>query len=145
MKLTQIVKRINDELAGELLTYQELEPFLDAVIDDINHELDTKFPAFSEFSYATYPEHYPDYDFFPDKYIRNVVIKGAAFKWYIMDEEGIQTAQQYGYDYQDALYYMLRDYLEDVPDEFREQHWSSVPSPDNHVAWFPEWVMFNGI
>ena len=86
MTISKIIKRINEELAGELLTYGELETFLDQVIDDINHQLDSKFPAFSDFSAETYPDRYPDYNFFPQEYGRNVVIKRAAYKFYVMDE-----------------------------------------------------------
>ena len=126
MTISKIVKRINEELAGELLTYGELETFLDQVIDDINHQLDSKFPAFSDFSAEAYPDRYPDYNFFPEEYIRNVVIKGAAYKFYVMDEEGIPTAQMFQYNYQDQLFLMLRDYLEYVPEEFKKDGYSAV-------------------
>ena len=133
MTISKIVKRINEELAGELLTYGELETFLDQVIDDINHQLDSKFPAFSDFSAETYPDRYPNYNFFPEEYIRNVVIKGAAYKFYVMDEEGIPTAQMFQYNYQDQLFLMLRDYLEYVPEEFKKDGYSAVRLWD--VAW----------
>lgn len=126
MTLEKIVKGVNDQLAGELFTYTELEPFLDEVIDDINAELDAKFPAFSEFNTDDYPEQYPDYNFIPDRYIRKVIIKGAAYKFYIMDEEGIATAQQYEAQYRDALFEILRDFLEDVPCEWKAHHEASV-------------------
>lgn len=137
MLIDNIVKGINDELAGELLTYNEVKPFLDQVIDDINSMLDTTFPAFTDFTYENYPTKYPNYDFFPEQYIRNVVIKGAAYKFYVMDEEGLPTAQQYGYNYQDNSFKMLRDYLEDVPDEFKAQHKASVYGLSD-VAYIPE-------
>lgn len=138
MTITNIVDKINQELAGELLTYNELKPFLDQVIDDINSDLDACFPSFSDFTSENYPQ-YPDYNFFPDNYIRSVVIKGAAYKFYVMDEEGIPTAQQYQYNYIDNKFLMLRDYLEDVPEEFRAHHHASV----HHlwdVAYKPRWL-----
>lgn len=143
MTISKIVKRINEELAGELLTYGELETFLDQVIDDINHQLDSKFPAFSDFSAETYPDRYPNYNFFPEEYIRNVVIKGAAYKFYVMDEEGIPTAQMFQYNYQDQLFLMLRDYLEYVPEEFKKDGYSAVRLCD--VAWKEPWVKYDGI
>ena len=143
MTISKIVKRINEELAGELLTYGELETFLDQVIDDINHQLDSKFPAFSDFSAETYPDRYPDYNFFPEEYIRNVVIKGAAYKFYVMDEEGIPTAQMFQYNYQDQLFYMLRDYLEYVPEEFKKDGYSAVRLWD--VSWKEPRVRYEGI
>ena len=143
MTISKIIKRINEELAGELLTYGELETFLDQVIDDINHQLDSKFPAFSDFTAEAYPDRYPDYNFFPEEYIRNVVIKGAAYKFYVMDEEGIPTAQMFQYNYQDQLFYMLRDYLEYVPEEFKKDGYSGVRLWD--VAWKEPWVRYDGI
>lgn len=139
MTIEKIVQGINTELAGELLTYAELQPFLDQVIDDVNAQLDTKFPAFTDFTYDNYPDNYPNYNFFPEQYMRNVVVKGAAYKYYVMDEEGIPTAQQYGYNYQDNLFYMLRDYLEDVPDEFKADHKASVQGLWD-VAWKRPWI-----
>lgn len=142
MTVANIVKLINIQLAGELLLYKELEPFLDEVIDDINAQLDTRYPTFSEFTSTSGQEEYaqyPDYDFFPEKYIREVVAKGAAYKYYVMDEEGIPTAQMYQYNYQDQLFRMLRDYLEDVPPVWKAYHKASVHNL-NDVAWKEPWI-----
>jgi len=103
MELQKIVNAINKRLAGELLIYSELEIHLDAVIDEINNRLNSNFPAFSEFNSTDYA-NYPDYNFFPDKYIRSVVIPGAAFKFYVTDEEGISTATKYEQEYQTNLF-----------------------------------------
>lgn len=114
MKISKIIERVNRLLAGEILPYNRLLPHLDEVIDDINSQLDSKFPAFSELQ-----EGSVEYNYFPDKYIRSVVVKGAAFKFYCMDEEGALVAQEYGYEYKDALFIMLRDYLTSVPEEYK--------------------------
>lgn len=119
MELSKIVQFINDKLAGELLTFDLLKVHLDAVVDDINTSLNAKFPAFSDFTSAAFTQ-YPDYNFFPDKYIRTVVIPGAAYKFFVTDEEGLGTAPQYGFDYKDNLFKMLRDYLPLVPAEYRD-------------------------
>lgn len=120
MLITNIVDGINELLAGEQLTYSQLLIYMDSVIDDINNELDSCFPSFTEFeeNKDNY-ENYPNYNFFPDKYIRSCVMKGAAYKFYVTDEEGIATAQQYAQDYQTALFYMLRDYVNKVPCQYR--------------------------
>lgn len=115
MTLTKIVERVNYLLAGENLTYSELEVHLDSVIDDLNHELNSVFPAFSEFNNTDYGDTYPDYSFFPDRYIRSVVCVGAAFKFFITDEEGAQSAMKYEQDYAKALFMMQRDYSNQVP------------------------------
>jgi len=119
MTLDKIIGRVNDKLAGEMLTYDELIIHLDAVVDDINIRLSANYPAFSEFNIEDHPD-YPNYNFFPDKYIRSVVVPGAAYKFYITDEEGIDTAQNYGYEYQNALFYMTRDYSDLVDEKYMD-------------------------
>lgn len=118
MELQKIVNAINKRLAGELMIYSELEIHLDAIIDEINNRLNSNFPAFSEFNSTDYA-NYPDYNFFPDRYIRSVVIPGAAFKFYVTDEEGISTATKYEQEYLTNLFYMERDYLGQVPGKFQ--------------------------
>lgn len=119
MLIGNIVKRINNMLAGEQLVYSQLEPYLDEVIDDINRNLNSCFPAFSEIEKDILHIADTNYNFFPERYIREVVCKGAAFKFYIMDEEGSPTAEQYGQDYLTALFYMTRDFIEYVPPEYQ--------------------------
>lgn len=119
MRLQDLVRLVNNRLAGEQLTFEQLRAFLDDTIFDINTRLDTKFPLFSEFNNETYPEQYPNYNFFPDQYIRSVVSMGAAYKFYISDEEGIDTAPKYGQEYAKNLFYMERDYINLVPDIWR--------------------------
>ena len=70
ININTIVNYINERLAGEQLLYSQLLVFLDGTIDDINQALNSNFPAFSEFSEKD--ENYPDYNFFPDRYIRTV-------------------------------------------------------------------------
>jgi hypothetical protein len=131
MELSIIVKRINRRLAGEMLTYAELEEHLDAVVDEINTRLNSTFPVFSEFNNTDYPAQYPNYTFFPDKYIRSVVIPGAAAKFYVTDEEGIDTAPKYNEEYTKNLFYMERDYSENIPVEFQSDNTSSVTDSDD--------------
>lgn len=118
MTIENIVQGVNDQLAGELLTYTNIRPLLNEVIDEINASLDACFPEFTS--------NTTEYNYFPDRYIRSVLIKGTAFKFYIIDEEGIPSAQQFNYNYQDALFRMVRDYLEDIPDEYKADHKASV-------------------
>lgn len=119
MQLTNIVSLVNSNLAGELLTLNQMIPFLDQTIDEINDKLNTTFPAFSEFDPNTYP-YYPDYNFFPDQYIRTVVCLGAAFYFYITDEEGVNAAPMYQQMYQAALFRMERDYLPQVDEIWKK-------------------------
>lgn len=114
MLIKDIVKAINGALAGEMCTYSDLKQFMDHTIDDINAQLNSKYPAFSELgSYDT------DYNMFPDRYIRTVVVPGTAWYYYVADEEGTPTAQQYQMDYNKGLFLMLRDMLYNVPEVYQ--------------------------
>lgn len=144
MKVNEILKRVNKHLAGEQLVYSQIEEFLDSVIDDINAKLNSKFPAFSELQAGQYVGGEVDYNYFPEQYIRSVVIPGAAYKFYIMDEEGMSTAEQFGYDYEKALFMMMRDYIELVPEEYQseskgstiiQESWAATPTPFCFSIW----------
>lgn len=135
MKITNITAKVNELLAGEILAQNDLVPFMDEVIDEINENLDSTFPSMSD----AIAEGKENYDYFPDRYIRTVLIKGTAYKFYVMDEEGIQTAQQYQYNYIDAMFKMQRDFLEDVPEEYKAVHQSSVVGLSD-VAYIEPWV-----
>lgn len=115
MKLSAIVAEINRLLAGELLSYPALKGYLDRTIDDINTHLQSKFPAFSELDLEQ-----DEYNYFPDRYIRQVVCVGAAWYYFISDEEGINTAPEYGSMYQRGLFFMVRDYFNQVPEEYQQ-------------------------
>ena len=126
MKVIDIVKRTNKLLAGEQLIYQKLVPFFDQVIDDINSELNATYPSFSSLDYdMLYPEN-AEYSYFPDKYVRSVVALGAAYYFYVMDEEGIETATKYEQMYRTNLFYMVRDYIEQVPRFYQADNSGSV-------------------
>ena len=86
MKLEQLTRLTNLKLADELLSYVELLPYFNMVIDDINAVLNAQFPSFPEPPLET-----DEYTAIPDKYIRTVVVPGAAYKYYVVDEEGVGT------------------------------------------------------
>ena len=128
MELNAILKCVNDKLAGEQLPYESIRTHLDDVIDTINSTLSTKFPVFSEFTAAAYPQ-YPNYNFFPDKYIRSVVCLGAARNFYLTDEEGALSVPAYEQQFQHNLFLMLRDYSELVPEEYRDYDRGALIDP----------------
>jgi hypothetical protein len=134
MNLNLITDRVNQLLAGENLSYSELTIHLDTVIDDINHELNSTFPAFSEFTALTHAGQYPDYNFFPNNYLRSVVCLGAAYYFYLTDEEGSQVAIQYSYKYKDALFLMQRDYSNKVPLAYQATEQGYLETPENFVS-----------
>lgn len=114
MKLSIITSRLNQLLADEHHSFSELLIHLDGAIDAINSRLSSTFPAFSEI-----PEGMDEYSYFPDRYIRSVVLPGAAWRYFTTDEEGISTAPQYQMEFEQGLFIMLRDYFNDVPEEYR--------------------------
>lgn len=116
MQIKILIESINTQLAGELLSIGELKDFVDKAIDDINTRLNTKFPVLSDILDGTHSE----YTAIPDKYIRSVVIPGATFKYYITDEEGAAVAPKYEEEYLKGLFYMERDYMPIVPEEYIE-------------------------
>ena len=138
MRVGQIVNLINKHLADEFCSVAELTSYMDRVIDDINTRLNSKFPTISEVIASAGGTTDPDYNVFPDKYIRSVLVVGAAYKYYITDEEGNVTAQQYGAEYNQNLFYMDRDYSFSIPEIYRESEQGFVTNPDSEVGvWFP--------
>lgn len=154
MLLRNLQRLINTKLAGEMLRYDEMIPYLDDVIDEINDLLDTNYPVFSEFNPINFPDYrkelyttvdpetgeeivdektkalvYSNYDVFPDKYIRSVVVPGAAYKWFTVDEEGISTAPLFQQEYEQGKFKMLRDYVDFVPPCFRKQSTGAITDP----------------
>lgn len=114
MLIKDIVARINRKLSGERVSYADLQIHMDAVIDEINTDLNTIFPAFSELDLSVM-----DYNMFPDRYIRMVVVPGAAAKFYATDEEGIAVAPAYETEYMNNRFLMIRDYFSQVPAIYR--------------------------
>ena len=133
MLITQIQKLFNEALAGETLSIKEMLPHLDAAIDGINAKLNTTYPVFSEIE--NYNDSSTVYNYFPDKYIRMVVIPGAAWHFYVMDEEGLQTAPQYQQDFENGKFVMQRDMLYKIPEEYQDddQQGFIVGDPESDI------------
>lgn len=128
MLISKIVAGVNNALAGEMLTYLELEMHLDRVIDDINTELGATYPAFSDLESGT-----DTYDAFPDTYIRTVVIPGAAHYFYMVDEEGLDSAPAIERLYSRGIFYMKRDWFNNVPLEYQRSTESGILFEDDTV------------
>jgi hypothetical protein len=131
MKYNVLVGLISKHLADEIVSQSEMLSYMDRVIDDINARLNTVFPTFTE-----YKEDNPeiddtvlDYTAIPDKYLRTVVVPGAAFKYYTTDEEGGYSSPKYEEDYNNGLFYMIRDYSFSVPAEYRAENQGYVDMP----------------
>lgn len=113
MLISAIVKRVNELLAGETLSYRELIPHLDNAVDAINTQLNSIYPVFSELAADAV-----EYNLFPDKFIRTCICLGAACSFYKTDEEGGNAPMGYEMEYRYNLFIMLRDYVTQVPLEY---------------------------
>lgn len=113
MTLENIVNQVNRRLAGETFIYPDLVDYFDSTIDDINTRLNTKFPVFSDLTPGA-----TEYTALPDKYLRTVVVPGVVFKFYTTDEEGAMSAPKFEEEYHRNIFYMERDYIELVPEEY---------------------------
>ena len=148
MKISTLIQSINTQLAGELLGVGELRDFVDKAIDDINTRLNTKFPVLSDVMYnrddtGALKGVNTEYTAIPDKYIRTVVIPGAVFKYYTTDEEGAAVAPKYEEEFLKGLFYMERDYMALVPEEYQEtydQGW--ITAPESHPTRIKEEGVF---
>lgn len=130
MTHNDIRNTFNHFLAGEMITWKEMVPHLNYAIDDINTQLNSVFPEFSINQEVT------EYTAFPDKYIRSVVLPGAIWHFYMVDEEGATMGQQFQMDYSKNLFYMLRDYSALIPVEYQASNaqgsvTSGVPTLDD--------------
>lgn len=121
MKFSTLMTLISKRLADELVSEGEMLSYIDSVVDDINSQLNATFPTFTEYQ-ANNPGvtvEVLNYTAIPDKYIRTVVVPGAAFKYYTTDEEGSYAAPKYEEEYKQGLFYMLRDYSFKIPARYQ--------------------------
>jgi hypothetical protein len=111
---------------------------MDRVIDDINTRLNTVFPTFTEYKEDNkeLAAELLDYTAIPDKYLRSVVVPGAAYKYYTTDEEGSYAAPKYEEEYRTALFYMERDFSFRVPEQYRadEQGYVEIEGSDSGLV-----------
>ena len=138
MKYNTLIGLISKHLADEIVSENEMLSYMDRVIDDINTRLNTTFPTFTEYKEANKDINAEllDYTPIPDKYLRSVVIPGAAYKYYTTDEEGSYAAPKYEEDYRTALFYMERDFSFSVPDQYRaeEQGYVDIEGSDSGLV-----------
>ena len=135
----QLVRDINIKLAGESLTWAQLQLYVDNVIDDINYTLNACYPTTAEMdtfiranSQAENPDNLNSEDLIdyrnwnndilsilPYSVVHKVVIVGAALKWLTADEEGLNTAPEFTQEYTKALYALQRDFCNKVPAKYQ--------------------------
>lgn len=138
MKYNVLVGLISKHLADEIVSEGEMLSYMDRVIDDINTRLNTIFPTFTEYKEDNkeLTAELLDYTAIPDKYLRSVVVPGAAYKYYTTDEEGSYAAPKYEEEYRTALFYMERDFSFRVPAQYRadEQGYVEIEGSDSGLV-----------
>ena len=138
MKYNILVGLISKHLADEIVSEGEMLSYMDRVIDDINTRLNTVFPTFTEFKEENnnLTAELLDYIAIPDKYLRSVVVPGAAYKYYTTDEEGSYAAPKYEEEYRTALFYMERDFSFRIPEQYRadEQGYVEIDGSDSGLV-----------
>ena len=113
MTLLDMKKGLNSLLAGEMLSLDMMKQHLNFAIDEINTAMDTCFPTIDSNSLAF------DYTAIPDKYIRSVVLPGAAHHYYMVDDEGTTPEKDFYQQFELGKFYMLRDYSYKVPEIYQ--------------------------
>lgn len=138
MKYNILVGLISKHLADEIVSEGEMLSYMDRVIDDINTRLNTVFPTFTEYKEDNkeLTAELLDYTAIPDKYLRSVVVPGAAYKYYTTDEEGSYAAPKYEEEYRTALFYMERDFSFRIPEQYRadEQGYVEIDGSDSGLV-----------
>lgn len=151
----QLVRDINIKLAGESLSWAQLQLFVDSVIDDINDTLNACYPTTSEMdlfiqennggNWSENPElqDYVNWNngqltLFPYSLVRRVIVIGAALKWLTTDEEGINTAADYMQEYRNALYILQRDYANKIPERYQalDQGFVYTDAPNKGITYY---------
>lgn len=111
MQASKIQTLINQNLAGEMLSYKQMLVHLNWALDNINAALNAEFPEFEA--------NMVEYTAFPDRYIRMCVIPGAVYHFYTVDEEGQPGAHAFLQDFEHSKFLMLRDYSHLIPEEYQ--------------------------
>ena len=123
MTHSDILKELNTTLAGEYLTWKQARPHLQWALDKLNDDLDTVFPDLGDTLEYTYPDDedgttHTGYDYIPDKYIRAVLINGAAHHFYMVDDEGMTSEVTFAQEMREGLFKALRDYSAYIPNKY---------------------------
>lgn len=110
MQVSNIQSLINQNLAGEMLSYKQQLVHLNWALDEINATLNTVFPEFTA--------DMTEYTAIPDRYIRMCLVPGAVHHFYIVDEEGQTGEYNFVQEFETNKFRMLRDYSHQIPDEY---------------------------
>ena len=110
MQVSNIQSLINQNLAGEMLSYKQQIVHLNWALDELNAILNTTFPEFTA--------DMTEYTAIPDRYIRMCLVPGAVHHFYVVDEEGQTGEYNFAQEFETNKFRMLRDYSHQIPEEY---------------------------
>lgn len=133
MKKSEIVIRVNKLIKDGLYTYNDMKIPLDDAIDRINQDLNAKYPEIT--SVLSDVADTADYNLFPEKYIRAVVIPYVVGYLLRSDEEEYREPYQAAMlDYEQGASIMFRDFFNLVPEEYQETSGGYIAINPNAVT-----------
>lgn len=128
MELTKnnIVNWINKRVVSYRVSWDDIVDYLDMAIDEINSYMSTKYPHVSLVlnEYAPTEKTYSyraggiDVEFFPGKYFTSIVMPYAITQILTTDEEFTMIYSKYMSQYQENLFVMARDEMNNIPYQF---------------------------
>lgn len=110
-------KSLNSLLAGEMLSMEMCKQHINYAIGEINVQLNACFPMLTDVSDLS-----ENYTAIPDNYITMVVLPGAAHHYYMVDDEGTTSERDFGNQFEQGKFYMLRDYSCMIPEEYQNDN-----------------------
>lgn len=111
MLTNRIQSLVNQDLAGEMLSYKQMLVHLNWALDEINAVLNSEFPEFEA--------NMTEYTAIPDRYIRMCIVPGAVHHFYTVDEEGQTGEYLFAQEFEMNKFRMLRDYSHNIPEEYQ--------------------------
>lgn len=113
MQIYKIVEHVNRQMDDEMYVWFDIEYIAQKVLDEINDRLSSNFPEIEGFG----EDEGADYNFFPNRWIRGVLIPGIIYELLVVQDEFENLSFQRLREKQEGLEKMFRDYT--VPEEYQ--------------------------
>ena len=126
MLVSDIVKLINSNIVGDSVTRKQATNLINYAIDEINNTLNTYYP--------TITNNTDTYEHLPDKYIRQAVVPGAVSQYYQIEGEGVTGDTKFTLMFNNALFVMLRDFYDCIPEVYLAPYTGSISGGDDMLS-----------
>lgn len=149
MRMTKnnIVNWINKRVVSYRVSWDDIADYLDMAIDEINSYMSTKYPHVTAVLDEFAPEDKTysfrasgtEIPFFPEKYFTSIVLPYAITQILTTDEEFTMIYSKYMSQYQESLFIMARDEMNNIPQQFiMAPKGVYFANPDPHFKENPE-------